>query len=34
MQDAINALNGKDVGGRVITVNEARERTPRSGGMR
>ena len=32
--EAINALNGKDVGGRSLTVNEAkpREERPRSGG--
>jgi len=29
---AINSLNGKELGGRALTVNEARERTPRSGG--
>lgn len=29
---AINALNGHDVGGRSLTVNEARPREPRSGG--
>jgi len=31
---AINALNGKEMGGRALTVNEARERTPRGGGGR
>jgi RNA recognition motif-containing protein len=31
-QRAINALNGTEVDGRAITVNEARERAPRSGG--
>jgi RNA recognition motif-containing protein len=31
-QRAIQALNGAEVDGRAITVNEARERTPRSGG--
>jgi RNA recognition motif-containing protein len=31
-QRAIQALNGTEVDGRAITVNEARERTPRSGG--
>lgn len=31
-QNAIDALNGADVGGRAITVNEARERAPRTGG--
>ncbi|MCC7344658.1 MAG: RNA-binding protein [Deltaproteobacteria bacterium] len=29
---AINALNGKDVGGRTLKVNEARPMAPRSGG--
>ncbi len=29
---AINALNGKEVGGRTLKVNEARPMTPRSGG--
>lgn len=29
---AINALNGMDVGGRSLTVNEARPKTERSGG--
>jgi len=29
---AIEALNGADIGGRSIVVNEARERQPRSGG--
>ena len=29
---AIAALNGKAIGGRPLVVNEARERTPRSGG--
>ena len=28
-QAAIAAMNGKDMGGRALTVNEARERTPR-----
>jgi hypothetical protein len=32
MQAAINALNGQDMGGRALTVNEARERTERVGG--
>src|SRR5438067_8363457 len=32
MDAAINALNGFDVGGRPLVVNEARERTSRSGG--
>lgn len=31
-QEAIDALNGKEVGGRQLTVNEARPRTERSGG--
>ncbi len=31
-QQAIAALNGTEVDGRAITVNEARERAPRSGG--
>jgi len=31
-QKAIEALNGIEVDGRAITVNEARERAPRSGG--
>ncbi|NLD93253.1 MAG: RNA-binding protein [Fibrobacter sp.] len=30
--NAINDLNGKDFGGRKITVSEAREREQRSGG--
>lgn len=29
---AMNALNGKDMSGRPLVVNEARERAPRSGG--
>ena len=29
---AIEALNGTDIDGRAITVNEARERAPRTGG--
>ena len=29
---AINSLNGREVGGRALTVNEARERAPRTGG--
>ena len=29
---AIHALNGKDFGGRALTVNEAREQAPRRGG--
>lgn len=28
-QTAITALNGKDLGGRTLTVNEARPRAPR-----
>ena len=32
MQAAIDAVNGKEVGGRPLTVNEARPRTERSGG--
>ena len=31
-QQAIQALNGTEVDGRAITVNEARERAPRQGG--
>jgi len=31
-QSAISALNGKEQGGRTLTVNEARPREPRSGG--
>jgi RNA recognition motif-containing protein len=31
-QRAIESLNGTEVDGRAITVNEARERAPRSGG--
>lgn len=31
-QEAINALNGKDMGGRPLTVNEARPREERGGG--
>ncbi len=31
-QAAIAAMNGKDVGGRALTVNEAREQAPRRGG--
>ncbi|MEM5787769.1 MAG: RNA-binding protein [Syntrophobacteraceae bacterium] len=33
-QAAIAAMNGKDVGGSALTVNEARPREPRSGGGR
>ena len=29
---AVNALNGKEYGGRALTVNEAREQAPRRGG--
>jgi RNA recognition motif-containing protein len=29
---AINALNGRDFGGRPLTVNEAKEQTPRRAG--
>jgi RNA recognition motif-containing protein len=29
---AIEALNGKEVGGRALNVNEARPREPRTGG--
>jgi RNA recognition motif-containing protein len=32
LQAAINALNGHEINGRPLTVNEARERTPRPGG--
>jgi len=32
MAAAIDAANGKEVGGRTLTVNEARPRTERSGG--
>ena len=31
-QAAISALNGKEQGGRALTVNEAKPREPRSGG--
>ena len=31
---AITALNGKDLGGRALTVNEARAKAERSGGSR
>ncbi len=34
MAAAIEATNGKEVGGRPLTVNEARPRTERSGGGR
>ncbi len=33
-QTAITALNGKDFGGRSLTVNEARPKPERSGGFR
>ena len=35
MQEAIDAVNGKEIGGRTLTVNEARPKTdrPRSGGF-
>ena len=32
LKDAINALNGQRMGGRVLTVNEALPQTPRSDG--
>jgi RNA recognition motif-containing protein len=32
MNAAISAINGKDVDGRALTVNEAKPRTERSGG--
>jgi RNA recognition motif-containing protein len=32
MNSAIQALNGQNIGGRPLTVNEAREKTPRPGG--
>jgi RNA recognition motif-containing protein len=32
LQAAITALNGQEMNGRPLTVNEARERTPRTGG--
>ncbi|MFM8283058.1 MAG: RNA recognition motif domain-containing protein [Planctomycetaceae bacterium] len=32
LQAAITALNGHEINGRPLTVNEARERTPRPGG--
>ncbi len=31
-QESITALNGQDFDGRRLTVNEARERSPRGGG--
>jgi cold-inducible RNA-binding protein len=33
VQAAIGAMNGREVGGRVLTVNEAREQAPRGGGF-
>jgi RNA recognition motif-containing protein len=33
-QAAIDALNGKDMGGRALTVNEARPRPEGGGGQR
>jgi len=33
-QIVIDALNGKEMGGRPLTVNEARPREPRTGGGR
>ena len=32
MQAAIDAINGQEMGGRTLTVNEARPRTDRGGG--
>lgn len=32
-QAAITAMNGREVGGRTLTVNEAREQSPRGGGF-
>ena len=32
-QAAIAATNGREVGGRALTVNEAREQAPRGGGF-
>jgi RNA recognition motif-containing protein len=32
MQAAIDAINGKELGGRTLTVNEARPKTERTGG--
>jgi hypothetical protein len=31
---AINSINGQEIDGRTLTVNEARPREPRSGGSR
>ncbi len=33
-QEAIAALNGREIGGRALVVNEARERSDRGGGGR
>ena len=33
VQAAITALNGLEVGGRALTVSEAREQAPRGGGF-
>ena len=33
VQAAISALNGREVGGRAMTVNEAREQAPRGSGF-
>ncbi|MBI4839491.1 MAG: RNA-binding protein [candidate division NC10 bacterium] len=32
-QAAITAMNGRQLGGRALTVNEAREQAPRGGGF-
>ena len=32
MDDAINAVNGKEINGRALTVNEARPKSPRHSG--
>jgi RNA recognition motif-containing protein len=34
MENAISMFNGKDMGGRTLTVNEARPMTPRTDGPR
>ncbi len=34
LQQAIDALQNVEMGGRVLTINEARPREPRSGGPR
>lgn len=34
LQQAVNALQNIEMGGRVLTINEARPREPRSGGPR